>query len=57
MHINPPKVFEFTVSNQTYAVTMSIILQWIIMAVIIVLVLLLTRNLGKIPSKGRRLLR
>ncbi|HHU16858.1 MAG TPA: F0F1 ATP synthase subunit A [Clostridiales bacterium] len=51
MHINPPKVFEFTVSNQTYAVTMSIILQWIIMAVIIVLVLLLTRNLGKIPSK------
>lgn len=51
MHINPPEVFEFTISNQTYAVTMSIIMQWAVMAAIIVLVLLLTRNLDKIPSK------
>lgn len=51
MHINPPEVFEFTISNQTYAVTMSIIMQWAVMALIIVLVLLLTRNLDKIPSK------
>jgi F-type H+-transporting ATPase subunit a len=49
--LNPPEIFEFTISNQTFAVTMSIIMQWAIMAVIIVSVLLLTRNLSKIPSK------
>ena len=51
MHLNPPVIFEFTISNHTYDVTMSIVLQWIIMAVIIVFVLLLTRNFGKLPSK------
>ena len=51
MHLNPHEVFEFTVLNYTFVVTMSVILQWIIVAVIIVSVPLLTRNLGKIPSK------
>lgn len=53
MHINlnAHEVFEFTISNHTFVVTMSVILQWVIVAVIIVSVPLLTRNLGKIPSK------
>lgn len=51
LSLNALEVFEFTVSNRTFTVTMSVILQWAIMAVIIVSVLLLTRNLGKIPSK------
>lgn len=51
MELNAKEIFEFTVFNHRFAVTMSILLQWIIMAVIIVSVLLLTRNLGKIPSK------
>jgi len=51
MHLDAKEVFEFHVFNQTVIVTMSVILQWIIMAVLIVSVLLLTRNLGKIPTK------
>ncbi|HML37790.1 MAG TPA: F0F1 ATP synthase subunit A [Bacillota bacterium] len=51
MEISAKEIFEFTAFNHRFAVTMSIVLQWIIMAVIIVSVLLLTRNLGKIPSR------
>lgn len=51
LSLNAQEVFEFSVSNHTFVVTMSVILQWVIMAVIIISVLLLTRNLGKIPSK------
>ena len=51
MHLNAQEVFEFTVSGYTFTVTMSVILQWVIMAVIIVAVLLATRGLTKVPSK------
>lgn len=51
LSLNAHEVFEFSVSNHTFVVTMSVILQWVIMAVIMISVLLLTRNLGKIPSK------
>lgn len=51
MELNAKEIFGFTVFNHNFTVTMSILLQWIIMAVIIVSVLLLTRNLGKIPSR------
>jgi len=51
MHLSPKEVFEFTVFNHTFVVTVSVILQWIIVAVILVSVPLLTRNLEKIPSK------
>jgi F-type H+-transporting ATPase subunit a len=51
LSLNAHEVFEFTVSDYTFIVTMSVILQWVILAVIIVSVLLLTRNFGKIPSK------
>lgn len=51
MHLDAKEVFEFTVLNHTFIVTMSVILQWIIMAVVIVSVLILTRNIGKIPTK------
>ncbi len=51
MELDAREVFEFTVFDHTFIVTMSIVLQWVIMAVIIVSVLLLTRNLEKIPTK------
>jgi len=51
MHLNALEVFEFTVSGHTFIVTMSVILQWVIMAVIMISVPLLTRGLEKIPSK------
>jgi len=51
MHLNAQEVFEFTVSGHTFIVTMSVILQWVIMAVIMISVPLLTRGLEKIPSK------
>jgi len=51
MDINAEPIFEFDLFNHTMEVTKSIVIQWVVMAVIIVLVLLLTRNLGKIPSK------
>ena len=51
MDINARPIFEFNLFNHTMVVTRSIVIQWVIMAVIIVLVLFLTRNLGKVPSK------
>ncbi|MBN7773073.1 F0F1 ATP synthase subunit A [Clostridium aminobutyricum] len=56
MHMNPETVFSFNIFNHSIAVTTSIVTQWIIMAVIIVLVLLLTRNLGKVPNKKQNVL-
>lgn len=51
LSLNAHEVLEFSVFNQTFVLTMSVILQWVIMAVIIVSVLLLTRNFEKLPSK------
>jgi len=51
MDINAETIFEFDFLNHTFEVTRSIVIQWVVMAIIIVVVLLVTRNLGKIPSK------
>jgi F-type H+-transporting ATPase subunit a len=51
MSINAEPIFEFDLFNTTMVVTRSIVIQWVIMAAIIVLALLVTRDLGKIPSK------
>ena len=51
MDINAESIFEFDLFNHTMEVTRSIVIQWVIMTVIIILALLVTRNLGKIPSK------
>jgi F-type H+-transporting ATPase subunit a len=51
LSLNAHEVFEFAVSGRTVTVTMSVILQWIIVAAVVVSVLLLTRNLGKVPSR------
>jgi F-type H+-transporting ATPase subunit a len=51
MDINAEPIFEFELFNHTMEVTRSITIQWVIMAIIIVGALLLTKNLGKIPTK------
>ncbi|HVI42994.1 MAG TPA: F0F1 ATP synthase subunit A [Anaerovoracaceae bacterium] len=51
MDINAKTIFEFDFLNHTFEVTRSITVQWVIMAIIIAAALLVTRNLGKIPSK------
>lgn len=51
MDINAQTIFSFDFLNYTFDVSRSIVIQWVIMAIIIAVVLLLTRNLGKIPSK------
>lgn len=56
MSINPETVFEFSMFNNTFAVAKSIVTQWVVMAVIVVLVLSLTRNLGKVPSKRQTII-
>lgn len=56
MRMSPETVFSFKFLNHSIAVTSSIVTQWIIMAIIIVLVLLLTRNLGKVPNKKQSVL-
>ena len=56
MSINAEPIFEFDLFNHTMVVTRSIVIQWVIMAVIIVLALLVTRNLGKIPSKRQTII-
>lgn len=56
MNINAETIFEFVLFNHTIAVTRSIVLQWVIMAIIIILALLVTRNLGKVPSKRQTML-
>lgn len=45
------EVFSFNIFNHTIPVAPSIVTQWVFMAVIIVLALLATRNLKKVPNK------
>lgn len=56
MHMNASTVFELNILNQTFHVTTSIVTQWFMMAVIIGLTLILTRNLGKVPNKKQTVL-
>jgi F0F1-type ATP synthase, subunit a len=46
-------VFDVNIFNHAFAVTSSIVTQWIIMAFIIILTLIFTRNLNKIPDKSQ----
>lgn len=56
MEINSPVVFTFNFLNHEIAVTQSVVTQWIMMAVIIILTLIFTRNLKKIPDKKQTVL-
>jgi len=56
MEMNAPIIFTFNLMNHEVAVTESIVTQWVMMAVIIVLTLILTRNLKKIPDKKQSVL-
>lgn len=56
MRMNPETVFSFNFFNHSIAVTSSIVTQWVIMAIIIVLVLILTRNISKVPNKKQSVL-
>lgn len=51
MEINAEPILEFELFNHTMELTKSIVIQWFVMAVIIILALLVTRNLDRIPSK------
>lgn len=56
MEMNPKTVFTLHVLNHSIDVTSSIVTQWVIMAIIIILALVLTRNLKKIPDKKQSVL-
>jgi F-type H+-transporting ATPase subunit a len=51
MDMNPKTVFTLHILNHSIDITSSITTQWIVMAIIIILALILTRNLKKIPDK------
>ena len=51
MSLSPETAFQFNLFSHTINVSQSIVTQWVVMAVIVILTLILTRNLGKIPSK------
>ncbi|MDF2503798.1 MAG: F0F1-type synthase, alpha subunit [Clostridium sp.] len=44
-------IFNLHLASHVFAVTTSIVTQWVIMAIIIVLAIILTRNIKTIPSK------
>lgn len=56
MSINPEEAFEFTFMGNPIVVSTSIVTQWIMIAVITAVVLLLTRNISKVPSKRQTVL-
>lgn len=56
MEMNPKVVFNMDILGHSVDVTSSVVTQWFIMAFIIILVILLTRNLGKIPTKRQSVL-
>ncbi len=56
MSMSPETVFEFELFQHTIDVTSSVVTQWFLMAVIIVLVLVLTRNLKRVPDKKQSIL-
>lgn len=56
MEMNSPIVFMFNLFNHEIAVTESIVTQWAIMVIIIILAIVLTRNLSKIPGKRQTIL-
>lgn len=51
MGINPEEVFTFHLANHEFVITNSVITQWVVIAFIMILTLLVTRDLKKIPGK------
>ncbi len=51
--LNPREVFSFGLFGQRIAITDTIVVMWVIMAVIIILAYILTRNLQTVP-KGKQ---
>jgi len=56
MEMNAQTVFAFDFFNHKISVTTSIVSQWAIMAIIIILAIVLTRNIEKIPGKKQGVL-
>ncbi|WP_051115709.1 F0F1 ATP synthase subunit A [Clostridium pasteurianum] len=56
MEMSPDTVFTLHVANHSIAITSSIVVQWVIMAIIIILALILTTNIKTIPSKRQSVL-
>lgn len=54
--LNAETVFTLHIANYSIDVTTSIITQWVIMAIIIVLTLIFSRNLKKVPNKKQSVL-
>ncbi|MHC1681649.1 MAG: F0F1 ATP synthase subunit A [Clostridiaceae bacterium] len=53
MEIGAHEVFTFHLGKFEMVITSSIVTQWIVMAVIMILILVLTRNIQKIPGKSQ----
>ncbi|MDD3223429.1 MAG: F0F1 ATP synthase subunit A [Clostridium sp.] len=51
MDLNAQTVFNLHIANHSFGVSTSIVTQWCIMVIIMVLVFALTRNLKKVPDK------
>ncbi|WP_353851638.1 F0F1 ATP synthase subunit A [Clostridium sp.] len=51
MKMDSETIFNLHLASHVFAVTTSIVTQWVIMAIIIVLAIILTRNIKTIPSK------
>ncbi|MDD2484005.1 MAG: F0F1 ATP synthase subunit A [Eubacteriales bacterium] len=56
MSLGPEVVFEFEFLDRTFGVTGSIVTQWVIMALLMVVILIVSRNITKIPSKRQSVL-
>lgn len=54
--MSPETAFTLNLANHSIAVTTSIVIQWIIMAIIIIIALILTRKIETIPSKTQSVL-
>lgn len=50
-HLAPATVFEFQIFGTTVQITNSIVNTWIVMAVVLILCIILTRNLKIVPTK------
>lgn len=51
MDLGAKTVFALHIGNYNFSITETVVLQWIIMAIIAILAILLTRNLEKVPNK------
>lgn len=54
--LNAETVFTLHIANHSIAVTTSIVTQWVVMAIIIILTLIFTRNLKRVPDKRQSIL-